>query len=233
MFYETFSFYLASYIIFYIRIRFSYRQPVHRLDSALPRHDALLHKFLIKLLSLCAATAIAIPHSPFRPSHFFSVVLSLYTLCAAQKFITAFLADSWRSWQEAQLYIPITYISNTYRQYGRDNNWLQARPLALAPAPCPHPLWVAADATLALPYNKFFVSGSVWRRSLVSLGCLNLICNSAGIPCRQRYWELCVGMGVYWVPNVTSLLLKSYSSYILNFFMYRVLFHLKISWNIL
>lgn len=138
MFYETFSFYLASYIIFYIRIRSSYRQPVHRLDSALPRHDALLHKFLIKLLSLCAATAIAIPFPYSPPPHSFSLVLFLCTLCTAQKFITAFLADPWRSWQQAQLYIPITYISNTYRQYGRDNNWLQARPLP--PCSCPLPL---------------------------------------------------------------------------------------------
>lgn len=50
----------------------------------------------------------------------------------------------------------------------------------------------------------------------MSLGCLNLICNSAGIPRRQGVSEQCVGEGVNWGTKVTSLLLKSYFSYNLN-----------------
>lgn len=214
MFYETFSFYLASYIIFYIRIQFrigSLCIDLTWLCCPGSTQRAVAQVFNKTSLPLCSNCNSYSP-SPFPlPSPYF--ISFPFTLCAAQKFITAFLADSWRSWQQAQLYIPITYISNTYRQYGRDNNWLQA-PAALAP--CPHPLCVAADATLALAYNKFFVSGSVWRCSLVSLACLNLICNSAGIPCRQGVCEQCAGESVNWGTKVTSLLLKSYSSYNLN-----------------
>lgn len=133
MFYETFPFYLASYIIFYIRIRVRIGSLCIDLTwlccpgSTQRAVAQVFNKTSLPLCSNCNS------YSPLSHSSYF--ISFPFTLCAAQKFITAFLADSWRSWQQAQLYIPITYISNTYRQYGRDNNWLQARPRSLLPPP--------------------------------------------------------------------------------------------------